>query len=490
MHIVHVTPEMTPFAKVGGLGDVVGSLPPAQARDGHQVTVVLPGYAPVLAARGLSSRAGRPVAYRIDGQDVWGSVHEFHHEGVRVLLICQPEFFDRPAVYGTSQGSYWDNGLRYAWFSGAALSTLRETVPAPDVILTHDWPTAILPVLLRAHTFADDPLEQTATALIIHNVAHQGVFPLELARRLDIPDLYLDVDGLEALGAVNFLKGGIYNSSLVVTVSPTYAREILWREYGEGLESALLSRGTDLVGILNGLDVAAWNPETDPHLPQTYHAEDLSGKTAAKEALQSELGLDTDPAKPLFGMVSRIDPQKGIDLVEHVAPWLVDQNAQVVVLGTGQHRLIEPLHGLASIWRRSVAVIERFDERLAHRIYAGADFFLMPSRFEPCGLGQMVALRYGTLPIVRRTGGLADTVTDLEENGGTGTGFVFEHADPGGLMWACSRALRVFRQNPEVLDQMRRRGMQEDFSWDHSARLYDKILDRASQREKRRVLTP
>lgn len=490
MHLAHVTPEMVPFAKVGGLGDVVGSLPPAQARDGHQVTVVLPGYAPILAARGLSSRTGRPVAYRIDGQDVWGTVHDFQHQNVRILLICQPEFFDRPAVYGTSQGSYWDNGLRYAWFSGAALCALRETVPAPDAILAHDWPAALLPVLLRAHRFPDDPLEQTATALVIHNVAHQGIYPQELARRLDIPDLYLDTDGLEALGAVNFLKGGISNASLVVTVSPTYAQEILWREYGEGLEAALLSRGQDLVGILNGLDVDAWNPLTDPHLPRPYGPDDLGGKAQAKAELQAELGLDADPQKPLFGMVSRIDPQKGIDLVEHAAPWLVDQNAQVVVLGTGQHRLIEPLLGLASIWRRSVAVVERFDERLAHRIYAGSDFFLMPSRFEPCGLGQMVALRYGTPPIVRRTGGLADTVHDLDQDPSRGTGFVFEHADASGLMWACTRALQVFRKTPEALQQIRRRGMEEDFSWDHSARLYDAVLERAALREKRRVLVP
>lgn len=488
MHIAHLAPEMIPFVKVGGLGDVVGSLPPAQARDGHQVTVVLPGYGPVLWSQGLQHRNGTPVSARYDGVEIRGVVHTIEHEGVRVLLLAQDGLFGRSGIYGGPEGSYGDNGLRFAWFCAAALEALRETAPAPDVILAHDWPAALAPLLLRALPGADDPLEGTASVMVVHNLAHQGIFPLELARKLEIPDLFLDSDGLEALGAMNFLKGGILGASVVITVSPTYSKEIVWPDYGEGLDQALLSRGDDLIGILNELDVGEWDPAADPRLAAAFDSHHLSGKAVCKAALQRELGLREGAEHPLFGVVSRLDPQKGIDLVEVVAPWLVEQKAQLVVLGAGQHRLIEPLVGLAGLWRQSVAVAERFDEGLAHRIYAGSDFFLMPSRFEPCGLGQMVSLRYGALPIVRRTGGLADTVRDLDEHPDDGNGIVFEHADPGGLRWACDRALRLFREDQDGLDDLRRRGMMEDFSWDRSARTYDKVLDRAVLRERRRVL--
>ncbi len=488
MHIVHVSPEMAPFAKVGGLGDVVGSLPSAQARDGHQVTVALPAYQKVLSQLGLDPKGGRPVGYRVDDREVLGTVQETWHQGVRLLLVGRPEYFDRPGIYGDAAGSYWDNGERFGWFCGATLSALRDIPPAADVILAHDWPAALVPLFLRAHGYPDDPLEQTASAMVLHNVAHQGIFPGDLAARFAIPPLYGGEDGIEALGALSFLKSGVSLATVVITVSPTYAKEILWPGYGEGLEELLLSRGDDLHGILNGLDVEAWNPATDTALPRPFSAADLSGKADSKRALQQELGLRVDAALPVFGMVSRIDPQKGVDLVEQVAPFLVERQAQVVVLGTGQRRLIEPLLGLASLWRQSVAIVERFDEALAHRIYGGSDYFLMPSRFEPCGLGQMVALRYGALPIVRRTGGLADTVSDLDEHPASGTGFVFEHADASGLSWACERALRLFAEGPRAIDRVRRRGMEQDFSWDHSARIYDHVLERAALREKRRVL--
>ncbi len=488
MHIAHVAAEMSPFVKVGGLGDVVGSLPLAQVRDGHQVTVVLPGYGPLLWSQGLQGRTGAPVAARYDGVPIRGEVHHLEQQGARVLVLAQDALFGRSGIYGGPGGSYGDNGLRFAWFCAAALEALRETAPAPDVILAHDWPAALAPVLLRALPHADDPLDGAASVMVVHNLAHQGIFPLELARKLEIPDLFLDVDGLEALGAMNFLKGGILSASVVVTVSPTYAKEVVWPDYGEGLEQALLSRGDDLVGILNGLDVVEWDPGSDPRLPALFDSRRLSGKGVCKAALQRELGLREGAEHPLFGMVSRLDPQKGIDLVEMVAPWLVEQSAQLVVLGAGQHRLIEPLVGLAAMWRQSVAVVERFDEGLAHRIYAGSDFFLMPSRFEPCGLGQMVALRYGALPIVRRTGGLADTVRDLDEHPEEGNGIVFEHADPGGLQWACDRAVRLYREDQARLSALRRRGMMEDFSWDRSARTYDRVLERAALRERRRVM--
>lgn len=487
MHIAHIAPEMAPFVKVGGLGDVVGALPRAQAKRGHEVTVVIPGYRAVWARLGAIGDS-RPVSARIAGVDVRGAAVEARAPGVRLIVIAHDEFFARDGVYGSSDGSYGDNGARFAWFSAAALEALRALTPPPAAILAHDWPAALAPTLLRAHARPRDPLGETATLLVIHNLAHQGVFPMALAHWFEIPELFVDHHGLESLGAINFLKGGIYHATSVVTVSPTYAKEIIWPLHGEGLEGALQARGDDLHGILNGLDVDAWNPATDAALPAPFEAKAPGGKSACKRALQTELGLRVGDGYPVFGMVSRVDRQKGIHLVEHVAPWLIERGAQLVLLGTGQRALLEPLHGLARMWQQSVAIVEAFDEGLARRIYAGADFFVMPSIFEPCGLGQMVALRYGTLPIVRRTGGLADTVRDIDEHPRDGNGFVFNHPDPSGLGWAVDRALRAFSARPSPLAAMRARSMKEDLSWDRSASTYDRLIERAIERERARVL--
>ncbi|UCF66410.1 MAG: glycosyltransferase, partial [Acidobacteriota bacterium] len=273
------------------------------------------------------------------------------------------------------------------------------------------------------------------------------------------------------------------------TVSPTYARQIVWPEQGHGLDQQLRARGADLSGILNGLDVEKWNPARDPLIPTRFTAEDLAGKRECKAVLQRELGLREQADLPLFGLVSRVDHQKGIDLVGGVAPFLVEQGAQLVVLGSGQRALLEPLQSLARAWRQSVAVSEGVDDQLAHRIYAGSDFFLMPSRFEPCGLGQMIALRYGTIPLVHRTGGLADTVTDVDESPDRGNGLVFDVPDAAGLRWASERALTIFRDDRGRLEPIRQRAMRVDFSWDHSASAYDRVLSRAVAVERRRVLS-
>ncbi len=487
MHIAHVAPEMAPFVKVGGLGDVVGALPRAQARAGREVTVVIPGYRSVWN-RLPRTLASQPIAYRVAGVEVRGAAIETRLDGVRLIVIAHDEFFARDGVYGTSDGSYGDNGVRFAWFCGAALEALRRLPAPPQAIVAHDWPAALATTLLRAHPRVLDPLKDTASLLVIHNLAHQGVFPMDLARWMEIPEIFIDHHGLESLGALNLLKGAIYHATAVVTVSPTYAKEIVWPLFGEGLEGALQSRGDDLSGILNGIDVDAWNPMTDRALDARYGPEAPVGKALCKAALQKELGLRVEDTVPVFGMVTRVDRQKGIHLVEHVAPWLVEQGAQIVLLGTGQRSLIEPLHGLASIWRQSVAIVEAFDERLARRIYAGSDFFVMPSIFEPCGLGQMVALRYGTPPIVRRTGGLADTVRDIDESPANGNGYVFNHPDPEGLRWACERALRTFTRAPGDLALMRVRAMGEDLSWEKSAAAYDRLIERAALREKSRIL--
>lgn len=490
MHIVHIAAEMAPFVKVGGLGDVVGALPLAQARAGHQVTVVLPAYARVLRERQLFASPTGSVSFRVAGRDLRGGVHTLSHHGVTVLLIEQNDFFGRDGVYDGPHRAFGDNGLRFGWFCGAALDALRDVVPAPDVIVSHDWPAALVPVLMRAQSHSFESVGETASALVIHNLAHQGVFARDLARQLGIADLFLDAGALEHDGTLNMLRGAIRCATCVITVSPTYAREIVWAPLGEGLEEDLLARGRDLVGILNGIDTEIWNPTLNKHIASPFGAEHPAGKIACKAALQQELGMRVDASLPLFAVVSRLDRQKGLDLLSPAAPWLVEQGAQLVVLGSGDRSLIESLSGLSRVWKQSVVVIDRFDESLAHRIYAGADFFVMPSRFEPCGLGQMVALRYGAIPIVRRTGGLADTVRDIDEHREDGTGLVFDHADAAAVRWACGRALELWRAPHDRLGQVRARGMNLDFSWDHSALLYDQLLERAVRSERRRVFSP
>lgn len=488
MHIAHVAPEMAPLAKAGGLGDVVGSLPAAQARDGHEVTVVLPAYGFVLDRLGLRDAPRSYVNVPVPWGDVAGGVIETSYGGVRLLLLVHDAFYDRAAIYGGAQGSYGDNGMRFAWFSAAALEALRALPRPPHAVLAHDWPTGLVPVLLRSRDGGGDPLAESVAAIVIHNLAHQGVFPLGFIRSFGVADRFVDAHGIEALGFANLLKGAIFASNVVLTVSPTYAREIVTPEYGEGLDFALRARARDLVGILNGIDVAAWDPGRDRALPAPYDAGDLAGKATCKTALQRELGLRVAPDAPLFGIVSRLDRQKGIDFVEWVAPGLVGEGAQVALLGTGQQDLVHGLRGLAHIWQQSVSVVEKFDEPLARRIYAGSDFFLMPSRFEPCGLGQMVALRYGTLPVARRTGGLADTIRDAGERPDDANGFLFDHATADGLRWACGRAMHLYHHDRPRLDRMRRAGMHEDFSWDRSARAYDAAL--AQARDALRGVTP
>jgi starch synthase len=485
MDVAHIAPEMAPLAKVGGLGDVVGSLPWSQAGRGHRVTVVLPGYRWVIRDAVPADAGSREVAFPYAGREIAGAAREFDRDGVRVVVIEQPELFDRDAVYEEHGHPYNDNGLRFGWFAGAAVEALGTSGRGPDVVFAHDWPAGLVPVLMGTHRGSRDRFSGTATVQTVHNLAHQGIFPLDLARGFGLEERFHASSRAGAYGTMSMLEAGIAAATRVLTVSPTYAREILDPEYGEGLERVLRSRGEDLQGILNGIDVDTWNPATDPHLPAPFSLSRPGGKDACKAALQAELGFRERGDLPLFGVVSRIDRQKGIDLLAAVAPHLVELEAQLVVLGTGVPGMLDPLHGLAGVWRQSVAVAERFDEALAHRIYAGCDFFLMPSRFEPCGLGQMVALRYGTLPVARRTGGLADTVRDLDADPNGGNGFVFESPEPSALRHACDRAADAFYRRPHAIRDARRRALAEDFSWNRSAAAYDRLMEEAVQAERR-----
>jgi starch synthase len=458
--ILMVASEATPFAKTGGLADVMGSLPAALVRLGDQVGVVLPKYRvaettgaePVWLAMPLWVG---PHAYPVD-------IYRLIHRGVHYFFVDCPPLYDRLEIYG----SYPDNHIRFALLSQAALGIARNIFRA-DVLHTHDWQTGLVAPYLRT-TFAGDPtFFGLRTLLTIHNLGYQGNFPAAALADLGLdPGLY-NPDGLEFWSYVSYLKAGIVWSDAINTVSPTYAREIQTPEYGFGMDGLLRIHSRKLSGILNGVDYEEWNPETGPHQVVHYSARDLSGKLASKKALLAEMGLPPDAERPLLAIVSRFADQKGFDLVEGIAAWLADQDVAMVALGSGQKKFEEMFQQLAVLRPDKFAVRIGYDDGLAHRIEAGADMFLMPSQYEPCGLSQIYSLRYGTVPIVRATGGLDDTVDET-------TGFKFVEYTPEDLQEAIERALEAFTHPESWIAQMRR-GMAKDFSWDTSATAYQRL---------------
>ena len=468
--ILFVTPEATPFAKTGGLADVAGALPVALGRLGHRVTVVLPRY--------RLTAAGRPIG-RVSiaiGPDHFTAGLGEHEvaDGVRVIAVDCPELYDREHLYGSGAGDYADNARRFAFLSRAALEVVVVTGRRPDVIHAHDWQTGLTPVYLKTAYAGHQLLSGVPAVFTIHNLAYQGLFPQEWLAALDLPGELFTADGVEFWGRVSFLKAGIRFSEIVTTVSARYAREIQTEELGCGFEGILASRAETLVGIPNGIDTTVWNPATDAFLPVRYSAAELDGKAATKRALLGSLGLaidDASMARPVIGMVSRMVDQKGFDLLGESAARLLSLPVTMVLLGSGDPRYEREWMDRAAAHPDRVGVRIGFDDRLAHLVIAGADLFLMPSRFEPCGLSQMYALRYGTVPVVRATGGLDDTVTDWNPRTHTGTGFKFEDYTPDALLAALERALATYAQ-PSAWRVLQVAAMQGEFSWDTSALEY------------------
>ena len=475
--ILHVASEMAPFAKTGGLADVVAALPTELARLGHDVTVVIPRYREVQSSATLAARLTVTLGPR--GYDA-GFYAQAIGERLRVVFVDCPELYDRDGLYGTAGGDHPDNPTRFGFLARAALEFAQYDQLQPSLVHAHDWQAGLVPVLL-ATEYADVPAwRQVATVFTIHNLAYQGTFPNRLDH-LGLSSAVFHPDGLEFWGGISFLKGGVRYSDIVTTVSPRYSREILTREYGFGFEGVVGQRGDALVGILNGIDPDRWNPEADPHIPEPYSVDRLGGKIAAKRELLGRFKLPADPAalsRPVIGMVSRLVDQKGFDLLAQLGDRLAELGATIVLLGTG-----DPAHEafwieLAARHPTVVAARIEFDEALAHLIEAGSDMFLMPSRFEPCGLNQMYSLRYGTVPIVRETGGLADTVEDYAEGAGSGTGFTFEPYEAEAVEAAVERAVATFADK-SAWRGLQRRGMREDHSWNASAREYVKVYERA-----------
>jgi len=473
-----VVSEAVPYSKTGGLGDVGGALPAALARMGHRVTVVTPRY------RGVEG--GEEIAAFPRG--AWLGAPEFrilerrHGDGVRFRLIDCPAYYDREELYATPAGDYADNHLRFALLSRAALECAARLGEAPSVVHAHDWQTGLVPVYLRQR-YADRPeFRGTGTVCTIHNLAYQGVFPREVLPSLDMAWEAFTGEGLEFWNNVSFLKAGVNFSNVVTTVSRRYAQEIQTAEQGFGFEGILRRRADVLVGIRNGIDTTIWDPANDPLLPATYDADNLAGKAAVKRALLARAGLDGPGqwARPVVGMVSRMVDQKGLDLIAGaVASGELEQlDASFVVLGTGTPQYERMWRDLAAKRPNRFSVTIGFNEELAHLIEGGADLFLMPSRFEPCGLNQMYSLRYGTVPVVRATGGLDDTVQQLDEATGDGTGFKFEAYTTAAMLYALRRALAWFAR-PAAWRRIQVAGMRQDNSWEASAREYTAVYERA-----------
>jgi len=469
--ILFATSEAHPLIKTGGLGDVSASLPAALKRLRHAVRVILPAYRQAVRA---ADRVRRIATLRLaDGEEVALLEGRMPDSGVTVWLVDMPRFFDRDgAPYTDPDGRDWpDNADRFAAFARVVVELACDRAGLgwrPEVVHCNDWQTGLVPALL-----ADEP-KRPGTLFTIHNLAYQGLFDWETFNRLGLPHKLWSMHALEFHNRMSFIKGGLVFADWITTVSPTYAEEIRTPEFGYGLEGLLAFRGDRLRGILNGVDYETWDPASDPLIPKRYSAASLADKQYNKQALQERLELPVRDDLPLVGMVGRMVEQKGIDLVLAALPRILKQTVQLAIVGSGEQQFEEALRQQAAAQPDRIGLFIGYDEALAHLVEAGSDLFLMPSRFEPCGLNQMYSLRYGTVPVVRRTGGLADTVVHADEahlNDGTATGFLFAAPAPEALLGALDAALALWNQ-PTLWRRLQKQGMALDFSWERSARDY------------------
>jgi starch synthase len=476
MRVAMIAPEITPFAKTGGLADVVGTVSLALERCGHEISLVMPAYRSVL--QGGFKLEEMPAKLSVPLSDASREASVFTTttgKNISVYFIHEPRYFDRESLYGTSRGDYPDNAERYVFFSRAALEVLRGH--PVDIIHCHDWHSALSIVFLKAQPDRYPELLSAKTVFTVHNLGFQGIFSEPEWHLLNLDKRYFSSQYLEFYGNINFLKGALVFADKITTVSPTYAQEIMDMEQGFGLQGVLRERARDLVGILNGVDDRQWNPKTDPFIAKQYDVNSLTAKRFCKRSLQRNFGLPDKPHVALIGMICRLTSQKGVDLVEKVFDQLMERELQLVLLGNGESRFEQFFKTAAGRFPGTFGARIGFDEALAHQIEAGADLFLMPSLYEPCGLNQMFSLKYGTIPIVRAVGGLKDTVENFDAEKSTGTGFVFEPYEPEALLETIDRSLKIF-QDKKAWTALRRRAMHMDFSWERSAEAYDSLYQK------------
>src|SRR6266496_2513045 len=478
MHIAFAASECVPFSKTGGLADVVGALPRALAALGHQVSVYVPRYRQTKLSD--AQTVVRSITVPFDDRYRFASVVAAgNHSGVQFYFVEYPPFFDREALYGTSAGDYPDNAERFALFSRAVLEA-SKVLGVPDIFHCHDWQTALIPLLLRTQYVEDPAFQSSGVVFTIHNMGYQGLFPPEILPLLTLPWDLFTIAKMEYFGNVNFLKGALAYSDLITTVSRKYAQEIQTSEFGFGLEGVLKDRAQTVIGILNGVAYEEWNPETDRFIAAHYSANDLTGKQECKRDLLAAAGLNAELNSPVIGIVSRFAAQKGFDLIGQIVDRLALEDVLLIVLGSGDRLYEEMFLRLARRVPGKVSVRVAYDNSFAHKIEAGADMFLMPSRYEPSGLSQMYSLKYGTVPIVRATGGLDDTIDPWDPRTKKGTGFKFQEYTGEALLRAIHQAMQLYRDR-DSWQKLMRNGMAKDFSWRVSAREYVRVYERVRQ---------
>jgi starch synthase len=479
MRIVHAASELFPYLKTGGLADAVAALTGALADRGHELAVFMPGYRSVLDGPHVAgAKASHKLKIEMGDTFLAGDVYTLNpRPGLTLYLICREEFFDRKLPYWTGERDYDDNDARFIFFQKAVVELLRLTDFKADIVHCHDWQTGLLPCFLRDAERRYEVTLALKTVFTIHNIAYQGVFPRKSYALTNLPEDLMTIDGLEYYDQMCMLKGGIVFADRVTTVSPQYAKEIQTPEFGNGMDGVIGTRLDDLYGLLNGIDTAVWNPVTDPALPARYMLDDLSGKALCRAKLMREFGWNAKFKGPVFGIVCRFTPGKGLDLILGAREFFEKENCRLVVLGGGEKKYEVLIRDFAAAMPAKVGVCVKHDEAMSHLVEAGADFFLMPSLFEPCGLNQMYSQAYGTVPLVSNVGGLVDTVTDIAVSPETGTGIVFAPKQED-FIAGLHRALVLF-EDKERYAAAQRRAMQKDFSWTKAVVAYEQVYSDA-----------
>jgi len=488
MKIALVSPEIVPFAKTGGLADVAGALPKALAKLGMEVVVVMPRYKSVDEKKFGLVRHVKKVSAFMDDRRVEAGIFEGRLPGgVKAYFLDVPEYYWRDQLYGTPQGDFPDNAERFMYFAKAVPELLKAVEFRPDIVHVNDWQSGLVPLYLKEF-YKDDPFfEGTGTILTVHNLGYQGVFWAEDMHLTGLGWEYFTPETLEFYGKINVMKAGLLYSDIINTVSKTYSKEIQTEQYGYGLEGVLKVRSDDLYGIVNGIDYDEWDPTKDKDLYHDFGTGDVKGKETNKKALKADLGLAAGK-KPLFGIITRLADQKGLDILSEAMDEMLAMDLQFVLLGTGEEKYHKLYTSIAKKRPKQVSVTIGFDNKLAKRIYAGSDVFLMPSAYEPCGLGQLISLRYGTVPLVRKTGGLADTVKNFSPKTGAGNGFVFTDYTKKALLKAVRAAVAMY-EDKKAWKALVTGAMSEDHSWDSSAREYIKLYNKAVATARQRVKT-
>ena len=474
MKILFAASESVPFVKTGGLADVVGALAPVLAKEGHDVRVIIPQFSSIPQEYSHQMTHVCDFEVQLGWRRQYCGIEMIEKDGVKWYFMDNKYYFGRPYIYGMGGDEY----ERFGFFCRGVLNMLPLISFQPDIIHAHDWQSGMIPALLKIQ-YAHLPFySNIKTVFTIHNLQYQGIFGIrDVQDILGLGDSLWTDDKLECFGCANFMKAALVYTDLITTVSPSYAEEIQTAYYGERLDGILRARSAQLCGVLNGIDMNEYDPKQDPKIKQNYSYEHPEGKGACKKSLQEELGLEINPALPVIGMVGRLSNQKGLDLVDYVITDIMRQDIQLVVLGMGEGRYFNLFSWAETEYKGRVAARFTMDHTLAHKIYAGSDMFLMPSQFEPCGLSQMIAMLYGSVPIVRETGGLRDTVLSYNEFNGEGNGFTFFNYNAHDMLHTIERAADYYRNHPDVWKMLQERGMKGDYSWGHSAVEYLKLYE-------------